>query len=143
VIERELHQLAQRVAARLRSLQVRGRQVTLRVRYADFTTISRSRTVALGIDNGAALFGVVRELLLRTEAGCRPVRLLGVGVADWVEDRTGQQELFAASPRATRHRALDQAVDHLNRRFGRDRILPASLLRGPVSAPEEGSDGEE
>ncbi len=93
-IQRELHALVQRVAARLRRHGLRGRQVTLKVRYDDFTTVSRSRTLAAGIDHGGTLLRIVQELLARTEAGRRPVRLLGVGVADWGETGTGQQELF-------------------------------------------------
>ncbi len=142
VIGRELHDLAQRVAARLRRQGLRGRQVTLRVRYADFTTVSRSRTLGKGIDNGATLFGIVRELLTRTEAGRQPVRLLGVGVADWEELGAGQQELFGESPQTARHRALDRAVDQVNRRFGDGRVGPASLMPGPASDSEEGRDGD-
>jgi DNA polymerase IV len=141
-IQRELHALVQRVAARLRHHGLRGRQVSLKVRYDDFTTVSRSRTLAAGIDHGGTLLRIVQELLARTEAGRRPVRLLGVGVADWGETGTGQQELFGEPAQVVRHRALDRAVDQLNRRFGQGRIRQASLLVPPVSAPEEGGDSD-
>ena len=75
-----LNQLAVRVAAMLERRQLRARTVTIKVRYADFTTVTRSHTAAGPSRDAAALAARALALLARTEAGLCPVRLLGVGV---------------------------------------------------------------
>lgn len=140
-LQRELHGLAQQVAARLRRHGLAGRQVTLKLRYDDFTTVTRSRTLERTVDHGGKLYRIGLELLERTEAGRRPVRLLGIGVADWRADEGGQSDLFAEPDEAGRERALDRAMDRVNERFGAGRLAPASLLKRNVSGSEEGGDG--
>ena len=54
--------------------------MTLKVRYSDFTTITRSQTLATPTADEETIAGQAIALLERTEAGARPVRLLGVGV---------------------------------------------------------------
>ena len=142
-IEQELQHLAHKVAERVRYHHLRGRRVSIKVRYGDFSSVTRSCTQANGIDNGGALFQLARALLERTEAGQRPVRLLGVGLSDWEEPTQQQQELFAGNDRSGRNRALDRAVDLVNQRFGRGRVGPASLMHRSRLTPEEGSDSGE
>jgi DNA polymerase-4 len=72
--------MAHDVAAWLGRKQKRARTVTLKVRYDDFTTITRSVTLTPPTDDGALVAARAVALLDRTEAGARPVRLLGVGV---------------------------------------------------------------
>ena len=86
---------AREVGARLRKSGLSGRTVTIKVRLHDFTTLSRSSTLASPTDEGSAIARVARSLLadLDTSGG---VRLLGVGVsglADWV-----QEDLFGETP---------------------------------------------
>ncbi len=73
-------EMARDVAAWLVRKQKRARTVTLKVRYEDFTTITRSVTVMPPTDEPAIVAARAVALLDRTEAGTRPVRLLGVGV---------------------------------------------------------------
>ena len=143
MLHRELHRLAQLVAARLRGQGLRGRQITLKLRYADFTTITRSRTLETPLDHGGELYRVGLELLTKTEAGTRPVRLLGIGVAEWGGAAAGQPGLFAAPAATARSEALDRAMDQVNARFGAGRLTPASLLRRGQSAGEEGGDPDQ
>lgn len=63
----------------------RGRTVTLKIRYADFETVSRAETLAEPTDDAAEVFATASRLLDRTEAGTRPVRLVGVSVSGLVE----------------------------------------------------------
>ncbi len=72
--------MARHVAAWLVRKQMQARTVTLKVRYQDFTTITRSVTVMPATDEAALIAARAVALLDRTEAGTRPVRLLGVGV---------------------------------------------------------------
>jgi DNA polymerase-4 len=77
-----LHGLCEEVFGELSGLGVRTRTVTLKLRYGDFTTITRSKTFDAPIADVAALYRAVRELLLTgTEAHARPVRLVGVSTS--------------------------------------------------------------
>jgi DNA polymerase-4 len=71
--------LCEDVAAYLAQHQIRSRTVTLKLRYDDFTTITRSRSLSQALSSSEALYDVAQLLLLgSTEAGQRPVRLIGV-----------------------------------------------------------------
>jgi DNA polymerase-4 len=95
-IEPELARLAAGLAA---ALAVRGLScctVTLKVRYSDFTTITRSRTVSAPVRDSAALSACALDLLRRgTEALRRPVRLLGVTASNLVQGDVAQLRLWS------------------------------------------------
>ena len=76
----ELERLAYRVAASLGKKNLLARGVTIKVRYADFTTVTRSHTEAAPTREPAAIAARALALLERTDAARRQVRLLGVGV---------------------------------------------------------------
>jgi len=75
----ELGRLAGRVAAALQGKDLRARTVTIKVRYADFSTVTRSHTDSSTTSSAVAIGQRAVLLLGRTAAGARPVRLLGVG----------------------------------------------------------------
>jgi DNA polymerase-4 len=79
-IRAAVDEMARDVAAWLVRKQRRARTVTLKVRYDDFTTITRSQTAEPPVDDASVIAERAVALLNRTEAGRRPVRLLGVGV---------------------------------------------------------------
>ncbi len=78
-IARELDALAAEVAASLARKGLVARTVTIKVRYADFTTVTRSHTAQGATSSAKSLSTRARALLERTDAARRPVRLLGVG----------------------------------------------------------------
>jgi DNA polymerase-4 len=86
----EVARLAARVAASLQGKSLRARTVTLKVRYGDFVTVTRSHTDASPTAEPAGIGARARLLLARTEAGARPVRLLGVGAHGLVESGAGE-----------------------------------------------------
>jgi DNA polymerase-4 len=75
----EVERLARRVAASLEKKNLYARSVTLKLRYADFTTVTRSHTADTPTREAAGLAARAAALIERTEAARRPVRLLGVG----------------------------------------------------------------
>jgi DNA polymerase-4 len=93
-IESEVEQLARQVAEGLRKRDLSGCTVTLKVRYGDFTTVTRSKTLLFPLQDAAPLAACARELLARTEAAQRPVRLLGVGVSTLLTGSLAQLPLF-------------------------------------------------
>ena len=76
-----LGDLTQQVAALLAAKQTSGMTLTLKVKYADFQSVTRSVTQDVPVDGAEQLLGLAEELLGKTDAGDRPVRLLGVTVS--------------------------------------------------------------
>jgi DNA polymerase-4 len=94
VAEREIAGLAAEVAASLQKRHLLARTVTVKVRYADFTTVTRSRTFAVAAADAPTLTLHATVLLHRTDAGRRPVRLLGVTASHLLEGAPVQLPLF-------------------------------------------------
>ncbi len=90
----ELQRMAGEVAASLARRDMACRTVTIKVRYGDFTTLTRSRTHAAPVADAAVIAGCALELLGRTDAPRRPVRLLGVTASNLVLGSAAQLLLF-------------------------------------------------
>jgi DNA polymerase-4 len=124
-LERQLTQLADRTAARLRAHALAAGLVTIKVRRGDFTTYTRQRPV-LPPTQQTAVICAVAQSLLKDWLGSQPgaaVRLLGVGVGDLQIQR--QADLFAGTAQRS---PLDATVDDIRKRFGKSLVTRASLL---------------
>jgi DNA polymerase-4 len=99
-IRREIERFARETAAMLIRKNLRARTVTIKVRYADFTTVTRNHTAEVPTCDEQEIVVRALALLDRTEAGRRPVRLLGVGAHGLVDltDSIPPSELFPFSP---------------------------------------------
>ncbi len=130
---REILALSYKVAARLREDGYRARTVTLKVRLANFTTLTRSRTLPVSTDVGAELYEVAGELFRALPGVRRRVRLLGVAATGLVA--AGQEQL--ALLRGERRGDVERALDRIERRFGKGAAMPATLLerRGGTGRP--------
>ena len=126
----EALRLSDAVANRLRESGVAGRTITLKVRFASFETITRSRTVPRPVDAGPAVARVAMELLEAVDPS-PGVRLLGVSVSN-LGPRPGEQLRLGEGDRegGEREPAVARAVDEVRRRFGDKAVGPATLLRG-------------
>ena len=85
-IRGEIERIARRTAEGLENRKLRARTVTIKVRYADFTTVTRSHTAAAPTCSAAEIAARALALLERTDAARRPVRLLGVGAHGLLEE---------------------------------------------------------
>jgi DNA polymerase-4 len=85
-IKAEVARLARETAEWLEKKHLAGRTVTIKVRYADFTTVTRSHTLSRPTSDADVISSWATELLYRTHAGRRPVRLLGARVNGLVEE---------------------------------------------------------
>ena len=146
-MRRELLSLSDRVSARLRRHGLKGKTVTLKVKYADFVQVTRAATLSEHTDDGGTLYRVALDLLGNTQAGARPVRLLGISVSKLASAageagpfRMEQLPLFAR-PRAgmpdaprpadpERTEKLNRAVDRIREKFGPKGIAPGALPEG-------------
>ncbi len=77
-MDAQIEGLSTKVAEGLAKRELTARTLTVKVRYSDFTTLTRSRTLDQATADGAVITGHAKELLRQSEAGKRPVRLLGV-----------------------------------------------------------------
>ena len=136
-----------RVARRLREAGLRGRTVTLKIKYADFEQITRRATLDAATDDWAEIYRAIREDLSRADLS-RAVRLTGVGVSGFDED-TAQLGLFgAAQTPGGKRAALNAAIDLLADRYGEGAVKPATLaehapetLRARIRWPTKGRGG--
>lgn len=150
VIRRELLRMANLVAVRLRAAGFEGRTVVLKLRYADFTTITRSHTLAEATDLGRRIYEEVAEIYESTamgiagkgrrvttddRLGTAPIRLVGVRMEQLVS-RGGQQALWDDSGG---WREAEDVMDAATAKFGRGAVTPARLIghRAP-SRPQTG-----
>jgi DNA polymerase-4 len=130
IIHKELIDLADQVAKRLRHKNLQGRTISLKVKYHDFQQITRSKTVSNETSDSKLIIQEILKLLEKTAVGEKPVRLLGISVANLkpVGD-TMQPSLFQEENRTQKRRKVNKAVDTINKKFGATAILPGTLLR--------------
>ena len=91
-IRQEIDRLARGVADWLQQRAITARTVTIKVRYDDFTTVTRSHSTPRMTDDGESIAARALALLAKTDAGARPVRLLGVGVHNLSTDEADETE---------------------------------------------------
>ncbi len=130
VLRAWLVELVEQVARRLRHHGIKGRTVELKVRFADFTTISRSFTLAEPSNITQELLEAGIELLTkRLPPRHLAVRLLGFGVNKLDDSGASQQQLFD-EPDRQRHRELDRVADEITARFGKLAIRRGAAGQG-------------
>ncbi len=86
--------LSERVEALLRQANLKGNTITLKLKYADFVTVTRAKTLSKPVDCQTIIFEVSKELLKKTEAGQCKVRLIGVTVSNFAEDASDSTAPF-------------------------------------------------
>jgi DNA polymerase-4 len=127
VVLRELLRSATKVAARMRRAEVVGRTVTLRVRFSDFTTITRSRTLREPTDVAVQIHAEARRLFTALGLQRARIRLVGVRMSGLTDAASTPRQLILGerpSGWSEAERAMDAAIG----RYGRAAVQPASLL---------------
>lgn len=125
-LEREAVRLADAVAGRLRKVGLAGRTVQLKVRFANFRTITRSVTVPDPVDTGTEVARLARALLLGVDPS-PGVRLLGVSVSQLDRPASRQLHLGDEDGDGAAWSDATAAIDLIRGRFGEDAIVPATL----------------
>jgi DNA polymerase-4 len=92
ILADELFRLISRVAQRMTKAGIRGRTVNLKLRLSDFTTLTRSTTLSVPVEDVTVLNRVAKQMLRRELTTGRRLRLIGVGVSNFAS--TGQLPLF-------------------------------------------------
>ena len=125
-IERSIRLLSERVCQRLRANGLSGKTVSLKIRFGDFSTFTRSQSLSQYSALAEEVSPVAISLLQRIEK-LKPVRLLGVGVSQLLDTPEKQLDLFAANRDKRQQAAL--AMDAINRKFGQTAVTKAGLKK--------------
>lgn len=140
VLRREFLRLSGRVGERLRKHAMIARTVSIKVRFSDFRTITRSRTLAEPTNVGRRLFEEAWDVFgaLNLDVRQTPLRLIGVRAEQLLE--AGGDAVALWDP-DEEWRETERTLDAVSARFGRGMIGPASLVRRARDADEEERDG--
>jgi DNA polymerase-4 len=130
VVRRELLRLSERTAARLREQGYVGRTVSIKVRFADFSTLTRARTLREGTDVGKEVYAAATALYDALGLQRARIRLVGVRVEGLVP-ASGSARQLELGARDSGWREAEQAVDRAARRFGAGAVRPAALVNVP------------
>lgn len=125
VIEAALLAHAQRLSGRLRRAGLAARTITLKVRYGDFTTVTRSMTFEGPVDGARDLYRSACQLLEQVDT-TRPVRLLGLGGSSLEEASAPRQLGLGGSSEWDR---VEDAVAEVRTKFGEDAVSPARIVK--------------
>ena len=124
-----LLQQAERVGRELRRDGLKGRTVTLKIKFADFKQITRSHTLAQPTTSTQQIYHLADKLLMETKLKTR-VRLVGLSVSQLTS--TLRQESLFSHPKVLKQEQLDEAVDRIQGKFG-----VAAISRGKVEKEGE------
>jgi DNA polymerase-4 len=128
----ELLRQAERVAVRLRAQGLVGRTVAIKVRFSDFRTITRARTLNHPTDVAREIYLVAKELFLRLKLERVRVRLVGVRITGLSSEGGATKQMTLGEPEHG-WREAEQAADRASDRFGGEIgdgvVIPARLLR--------------
>jgi DNA polymerase-4 len=127
IVHRTLLGLSDKTASRLRAAGLVGRTVSIKVRFADFSTISRSRSLRDATDVSRDIAAMARELYDALGLQRARVRLVGVRVEQLSEASSTPVQVALDEPEHG-WREADRAIDRASARFGAGSVRPASLL---------------
>ena len=127
IVLRELLRLTEKATYRMREKDFSARTISIKVRFADFKTISRSKTVPLPISATHEVFEVVRNLFLALKLDRARIRLVGVSL-DGLEDGVDASEQLILGEREKGWRQATAAIDRASARFGPGSVRPALLF---------------
>jgi DNA polymerase-4 len=120
-MERRLWLLCEKVSARLKTGNLAGSTITLKLKSADFKLRTRARTLGDPTQLANRIFAAGRDLLLRETDGTR-FRLIGIGVSELVAaEKADPVDLL--DPRASRAAAAEHALDRLRQKFGGSAVV--------------------
>ncbi len=125
-LEAVLRYLSEKVGSQLRASGSQAKSVTLKLRFADFETINRSRSSAQGFSTDDAIYELAMEMLHKSaRSRGKPVRLIGVEVSNLCGEMR-QIGLFDAQK--LRRERRDQAIDHIREKYGFDSVRSGQTM---------------
>jgi DNA polymerase-4 len=135
ILLRELLRLTEKATHRMRESNKSARTISIKVRFADFKTISRSKTVPLPISGTQEVYEIVRTLFSALKLDGARLRLVGVGLDGLVDGIDGPEQI-AFGEREKGWREATKAIDAASNRFGLGSVRPARLFEPENENPE-------
>jgi len=127
--QKELLALGNKVARRLRHKGLKGKTVTLKVKYFDFVQVTRSATSPESTDDGSEIYSLACHLLKKTEVTKKPIRLLGISLSQLSFLGSGTQlSLFDQDRSSQKRQRMNIVLDSLYEKFGDKCVVPGTLL---------------
>ncbi len=127
LVRRELLRLSERTAARLRGAGMVGRTVSIKVRFADFTTITRARTLADATDVARDIYATACQIYDGLGLDRARIRLVGVRL-EGLSDTDSEPRQLMLGERPQGWREVEQAAAKAVHRFGAGTVQPAALV---------------
>jgi len=125
-ILREYLKLTERASTRLRNRNLFAKTISITVRFADFKTITRSKTLPLPISSTHEIYQVVKELYLALKLDRARLRLVGVSLSN-LKDEAPEQLMLGQREKGWRE--AESAIDKAAARFGEKSVRPARLYK--------------
>ena len=125
-ILREYLKLTERASTRLRNRNLFAKTISITVRFADFKTITRSKTLPLPISSTHEIYQVVKELYLALKLDRARLRLVGVSLSN-LKDEAPEQLMLGQREKGWRE--AENAIDKAAARFGEKSVRPARLYK--------------
>ena len=133
-ILQEFLRLTEKAAARLRENNYYAKTISIKVRFADFSNISRSKTLPLPIDSTHDIYEIAKSLYLALNLDRARLRLVGISL-DNLSEAAPEQLLLGAREKGWRE--ADTAIDRAKLRFGRGSVRPGRLIEKSSADPKE------
>jgi DNA polymerase-4 len=118
-----LFKMSEKVSFRLHSNSLKGTTIFIKVRYSDFSTYSRQKSLKAAVNSSEEIYLRAKELLNENDLLKKPLRLLGIGVSNLCQEGQEQLNLFADT-----NDQLDETIDQLKRKYGFNKISRARKL---------------
>lgn len=126
IILQEFLRLTEKATARLRGRSLYAKTISIKVRFADFTTVNRSKTLPLATDSTHEIYEVVKNLYGALRMDRTQLRLVGISLENLQSDAP-EQLILGARERGWRE--AEGAMDRAQARFGRGSVRPARLIQ--------------
>lgn len=120
-----LFKMSEKVSFRLHSNNLRGNTVFIKVRYADFSTISRQISLKNNLNSTELIYKTGKKLIKDNKLFKKPLRLLGIGVSNLSDSEKIQLNLF---DKEAGDSEIDKTIDDIKRKYGFDKISRARKL---------------
>jgi DNA polymerase IV len=128
IVMRELLRLSTKAAARMRAAEVVGRTITLTVRFSDFTTITRSRTLRDHTNQTPEIYATAADMFASLGLERARIRLVGVRIEGLVDTVKATRQLMLGQ-RLFGWEDAERAVDRVATKFGQYSVQPATLIK--------------
>ncbi len=125
IIAKEILRMCERASSRMRQRSLFAKTITLKIRFADFTTINRSKTLPLPIDTTHEIYEIAKGLYEALAIGRARIRLVGVSLDNL---HTYSHEQLVLGARESSWRELQGGIDAAKARFGSDSVRPGRLI---------------